>query len=60
MYDEDQLPQVARDNGPLSLPADVLLVVPMRNIVLFPGAVTQVTLTRDFSMRAAQEAVQHG
>jgi ATP-dependent Lon protease len=60
MQDEDQLPQVARNDGPLSLPADVLLVVPMRNIVLFPGAVTQVTLTRDFSMRAAQEAVQHG
>ena len=61
MYDEeDQLPQVTRDNGPITLPADVLLVVPVRNIVMFPGAVTQVALTRDFSMRAAQEAVQHG
>ncbi len=60
MYDEDQLPQVAQDNGPVTLPADVLLVVPVRNLVMFPGAVTQVTLTRDFSMRAAQEAVKHG
>jgi ATP-dependent Lon protease len=62
MYDEDENkpPQVAPDNGPLTLPADVLLVVPVRNIVMFPGAVTQVALTRDFSMRAAQEAVQHG
>ena len=61
MYDEnEQLPQVTRDNGPITLPADVLLVVPVRNIVMFPGAVTQVALTRDFSMRAAQEAVQHG
>jgi ATP-dependent Lon protease len=60
MYDEDRLPQVAEDQGPLKLPADVLLVVPVRNIVMFPGAVTQVALTRDFSMRAAQEAVQHG
>ena len=59
MYDEDeQLPQVTRDNGPVTLPADVLLVVPVRNLVMFPGAVTQVALTRDFSMRAAQEAVQ--
>ena len=60
MYDEDQLPQVTRDNGPMTLPADVLLIVPVRNLVMFPGAVTQVALTRDFSMRAAQEAVQHG
>jgi len=48
------------EKGPMTLPADVLLVVPVRNIVMFPGAVTQVALTRDFSMRAAQEAVQHG
>jgi ATP-dependent Lon protease len=60
MYDEDQLPEVTRDDGPMTLPADVLLVVPVRNLVMFPGAVTQVALTRDFSMRAAQEAVQHG
>ena len=60
MYDEDQLPQVAGSQGPFALPADVLLVVPVRNVVMFPGAVTQVALTRDFSMRAAQEAVQHG
>ena len=61
MYDEeDKVPQVTRDDGPLTLPADVLLIVPVRTIVMFPGAVTQVALTRDFSMRAAQEAVQHG
>src|SRR4026209_736784 len=61
MYDEeDKLPQVMPEKGPMTLPADVLLVVPVRNIVMFPGAVTQVALTRDFSMRAAQEAVQHG
>jgi ATP-dependent Lon protease len=60
MYDEDQLPQVADAKGPVALPADVLLVVPVRNVVIFPGAVTQVTLTRELSMRAAHEAVQHG
>jgi ATP-dependent Lon protease len=58
MHDQDQLPQVAQPQGPL--PADVLLIVPVRNVVMFPGAVTQIALTRDFSMRAAQEAVQHG
>jgi ATP-dependent Lon protease len=56
----DQLPQTSQDQGPVALPADVLLIVPVRNVVMFPGAVTQVALTRDFSMRAAQEAVQHG
>jgi ATP-dependent Lon protease len=58
MYDENQLP--VADKGPVTLPADVMLIVPVRNLVMFPGAVTQVALTREFSMRAAQEAVQHG
>ena len=59
MYEENQLP-VSQENAPGTLPADVLLVVPVRNVVMFPGAVTQVALGRDISMRAAQEAVQHG
>ncbi|HEX6996620.1 MAG TPA: endopeptidase La [Gammaproteobacteria bacterium] len=42
------------------LPEDVLLIVPVRNLVMFPGAVTQVALGRDISIKAAQEAVQHG
>jgi len=58
MYEENRLP-VSHDNGP-ALPADVLLIVPVRNVVMFPGAVTQVALGRDISMRAVQEAVQHG
>jgi ATP-dependent Lon protease len=59
MYEENQLP-VSQDNAPGALPPDVLLVVPVRNLVMFPGAVTQVALGRELSMRAAQEAVQHG
>jgi ATP-dependent Lon protease len=42
------------------IPEDVLLIVPVRNLVIFPGAVTQVALGRDISINAAQEAVQHG
>jgi ATP-dependent Lon protease len=57
---EGQLPEGSGDSGPANLPADVLLIVPVRNVVMFPGAVTQVALGRDMSMRAAQEAVQHG
>jgi ATP-dependent Lon protease len=45
---------------PQSLPEDVLLIVPVRNLVMFPGAVTQVSLGRDVSVTAVQEAVQHG
>jgi ATP-dependent Lon protease len=59
MYEENQLP-ATQDTSPGTLPPDVLLVVPVRNVVMFPGAVTQVALGRDLSMRAAQEAVQHG
>lgn len=41
------------------LPDDLLLVLPVRNLVVFPGAVTQVALGRDISIAAAQEAVQN-
>jgi len=58
--DQDQTPEGGVEHGAASLPEDVLLIVPVRNVVMFPGAVTQVALGRDMSMRAAQEAVQHG
>jgi ATP-dependent Lon protease len=57
---EGQLPEGSSNPSPANLPEDVLLIVPVRNVVMFPGAVTQVALGRDMSMRAAQEAVQHG
>jgi ATP-dependent Lon protease len=60
MYEENQTPQPSAPSTPTSLPEDVLLIVPVRNVVMFPGAVTTVALGRDISMRAAQEAVQHG
>ncbi|HLF11294.1 MAG TPA: endopeptidase La [Gammaproteobacteria bacterium] len=60
MNDENQeLPAALEPRSP-SIPEDVLLIVPVRNLVMFPGAVTQVALGRDISMTAAQEAVQHG
>jgi len=60
MYNEEQSPVTGREVTTTSFPADVLLVVPVRNVVMFPGAVTQVALARDISMRAVQETVQHG
>jgi ATP-dependent Lon protease len=42
------------------LPEDVLLVLPVRNVVVFPGAVTQISLGREISINAAREAVSDG
>jgi len=39
---------------------DMLLIVPMRNIVLFPGVVAPVAMKRPGSVAAAQEAVRSG
>jgi ATP-dependent Lon protease len=42
------------------VPEDVLLILPVRNLIVFPGAVTQVALGREISIKAAQEAFEHG
>ena len=38
-------------------PADALAIVPMRNLVIFPHALTPVVVGREASLRAIQEAV---
>jgi len=51
----------ARDEQPTPesrIPDDVLLVLPVRNLIVFPGAVTQVALGREVSIAAAREAVK--
>jgi len=51
-------------NDTATLPAaapqgeDVLLIVPVRNVVLFPGVVLPISIGRDKSLAAAQEAVR--
>ena len=40
------------------LPADALAIVPLRNMLLFPGIVAPVTFGRASSVAAAQEAVK--
>jgi len=42
----------------LPLPPDALIIVPVRNIVLFPGLVLPITLGRPKSVAAAQQAVR--
>jgi len=52
-------PRAEEENGESRVPEDVLLVLPVRNLIVFPGAVTQVALGREVSIAAAQEAVKN-
>ncbi|HEY0843932.1 MAG TPA: endopeptidase La [Noviherbaspirillum sp.] len=42
------------------LPNDALIIIPVRNIVLFPGLIVPVTVGRQSSIVAAQEAALNG
>jgi ATP-dependent Lon protease len=41
------------------LPVDAIALVPMRNVVLFPGVLAPVTIGREKSVTAAQDAAKH-
>ena len=43
---------------PASIPGDALIIVPVRNTVLFPGVVLPITIGRPQSIAAAQQAVR--
>jgi ATP-dependent Lon protease len=43
---------------PRPLPEDALIIVPLRNAVLFPGIMSPITIGRTASVAAAQEAVR--
>ncbi|WP_019139790.1 endopeptidase La [Noviherbaspirillum massiliense] len=47
----------AKDAGAKKLPEDALAIIPLRNLVLFPGMIAPISLGRDISIAAAQEAV---
>ena len=40
------------------LPHDAMIIIPMRNTVLFPGVISPITVGRPVSVAAAQEAVR--
>jgi ATP-dependent Lon protease len=42
----------------VSLPADALIIIPVRNTVLFPGMIAPITLGRPEAIAAAQQAVR--
>ncbi len=49
----------AEARGPMAeLPADATIIVPVRNLVLFPGLITPLSVGRPMSVAAAQEAVR--
>ncbi|HZR69337.1 MAG TPA: endopeptidase La [Burkholderiales bacterium] len=49
----------ARDAGAgLALPDDALILVPVRNLVMFPGMILPVSLGREASIAAAQAAMK--
>jgi ATP-dependent Lon protease len=54
---QEQAPAEAQAAGP-PLPADALIVLPTRNVVLFPGVVKPLSIGRPASIAAAQEAVK--
>jgi ATP-dependent Lon protease len=47
------------ETGPAGLPPDSLILIPVRNLVLFPGMVAPVSIGRERSIAAAQEAARN-
>ena len=50
--------QTAREAATRPLPEDAIIILPVRNLVLFPGVVLPITVGRPRSRAAAQEAVR--
>jgi ATP-dependent Lon protease len=54
----------APDSGVVSpeanIPEDVLIILPVRNTIVFPGAVVPLTIGRKISLAAAEEASRSG
>src|SRR5262249_12124575 len=44
--------------GVKSLPSDALIIMPVRGFVLFPGTIFPLTIGRERSIRAAQQAIR--
>ncbi|CAK0772368.1 Lon protease [Gammaproteobacteria bacterium] len=55
--DTDHSPPHANGHG-RPLPEDAMLIMPVRNIVLFPGIILPLVINRPRSIAAAQEAVR--
>lgn len=53
-------PSTPPEQPPLALPADVVALIPMRNLVMFPHVLTAVSLGREKSIAALRHALEGG
>ena len=53
-YRTDQSPE----HSDVKIPADALIIIPVRNMVLFPGVIAPITIARPKSIAAAQQALR--
>ncbi|WP_213287103.1 endopeptidase La [Bradyrhizobium sp. sGM-13] len=51
-------PSPASSDQAFPIPSDALIIVPVRNTVLFPGVVVPITIGRPKSIAAAQQAIR--
>ena len=59
MSDETRTPETTPETpNPPALPEDALIILPVRNTVLFPGVVLPLSIGRPRSIAAAQEAAR--
>lgn len=57
---EEQLSRTDQSEGITALPDGALIILAVRNVVLFPGTVLPIAVGRDQSVAAAQEAARRG
>jgi ATP-dependent Lon protease len=50
--------QAGDQTEPVAIPNDALIIVPVRNTVLFPGVVAPITISRPKSIAAAQQGLR--
>ena len=58
LADAAQEAAARRHNGSRPLPDDVMIILPVRNAVVFPGVVSPLTVGRELSRAAVQEAAR--
>jgi ATP-dependent Lon protease len=58
MNDSERKDDVTTEPEKVTISDDMLIIVPVRNLVLFPGTVVPVAINRERSLAAAQEAVR--
>ena len=58
MDSEETSQSTARPEAEVRIPSDALIIVPVRDAVIFPGTVAPITIARPRSVSAAQQALR--